>query len=107
MIFSGRSREDRAPRPADSASARSLSGPQVGRLRDALVAAFDEQAFEVFLMERLDKDLAHLTAPNWDFPYRVFKLIIRADQEGWVTGLIREAARDRPGNAVLREFAGD
>ena len=79
----------------------------MGRLRDALVAAFDEETFEVFLLEKLDKDLAHLTPSKGDFPYRVFRLVRRADQEGWVTALISEAARARPGNVTIRELEGE
>jgi hypothetical protein len=90
-----------------SASVPSLNGQQVGRLRDALVAAFDEETLEVFLLEKLDKDLSHLTPAKGDFPYRVFKLIRRADQEGWATALIREGARARPASTVLRDLAGE
>ncbi|HUN31272.1 MAG TPA: effector-associated domain EAD1-containing protein [Trebonia sp.] len=89
----------------DSVPRTLLSGRQVQRLSDALVAAFDEQTLEVFLLEELDKDLAHLTPPRETFPYRVFKLIRRADQEGWVTDLISRAARARPRNTALQDLA--
>ena len=95
------------PPAANPAPASSLSGQQVRRLRDALVAAFDEDMLEIFLLEELDRDLAHLTPSNRDFPFRVFKLIRRADQEGWVTDLIREAARARPASAALRDLADE
>jgi hypothetical protein len=99
-------REDE-PSAANPAPATSLSGQQEGRLRDALVAAFDEETLEVFLLEKLDRDLAHLTPSKGDFPYRVFKLIRRADQEGWLTDLISEAARARPASAPLRDLADE
>jgi hypothetical protein len=91
---------------AASASPSSLNGQQVGRLCDALVTAFDEESLEVFLLRSLDKDLAHLAPSKGDFPYRVFKLIRRADQEGWVSALISEAARARPGSTALQDLAG-
>lgn len=106
IVFNSPSAGSERPQAQDSASV-SLSGQQVGRLRDALVAAFDEETFEVFLLEKLDKDLAHLTPSKGDFPYRVFKLIRRAVQEGWVTALISEAARARPGSVSLRELQGE
>lgn len=95
------------PPLTDSVTGSPLNGQQVGKLRDALVAAFDEETLEVFLLEKLDKDLSHFAPSKGDFPYRVFKLIRRADQEGWVSVLISEAAHARPANNALRDLAGE
>lgn len=82
-----------------------LTGPQTGRLRDALPDAFEEDALEMFLLVELDKRLAHLTSSRDSYVYRVFRVIRRADMEGWA-GLLIAAAYRSWRNAIMLGAAG-
>jgi hypothetical protein len=84
-----------------------LTGSQTGRLRDALLDAFEEDAFEMFLLVELDKRLSHLTSSKDSLDYRFFRVIRRADSEGWAGPLIVAAAAARPSSVALRDLAAE
>ena len=84
-----------------------LDGKQTERLRDALVAAFDEDSMEMFLLEKLDRQLSHLSPAKADYPYRVFRVIGKAEAEGWILQLIMAASAARPTSAALLGLAAE
>jgi hypothetical protein len=80
-------------------------GIRTGKLCDALVASFDEEALEMLLWLRLNKQLSHLVPRQVDFVYKVFRLVRRAEQEDWAPWLVAAAYNARPENVALRELA--
>jgi hypothetical protein len=61
----------------------------------------------MFLRVELGRHLSHLVLTKAEYPYRVFKLIVRADAEGWADSLIAAASASRPLNAELRALAAE
>ena len=84
-----------------------LSGKQSRKLNEALDDAFDSvEALDEFLWGMLDKRL-HNVAYGGDAQILRFKLIRKADAEGWVLRLIAAACEARPANAALCEIAAE
>jgi hypothetical protein len=84
-----------------------LSGKQSRKLNEALDDAFDSvEALDEFLWGMLDKRL-HNVAYGGDAQILRFKLIRKADAEGWVLRLIAAACEARPTNAALRDIAAE
>jgi hypothetical protein len=84
-----------------------LSGKQSRKLNEALDDAFDGiEALDEFLWEMLDKRL-HNVAYGGDAQILRFKLIKKADAEGWVLRLIVAACETRPTNTALRDIAAE
>lgn len=90
-----------------SKASEMLTGSQTGRLRDGLLDAFEEDALEMFLLVELNKRLSHLTSSRDSYDYRVFRLIRRADMEGWAESLIAAAAAARPSSTALGDLAAE
>lgn len=105
MYVGGREAGGSEPPSGSTTSVSTLTGEQVERLCNVLVAVFDEDTLEFFLRVRLDKNLAHYAPSGREFRFRVFKLVQRAEQEGWVPALISKAARYRPESTELRDLA--
>jgi V8-like Glu-specific endopeptidase len=81
-----------------------LPGEQHEKLSEALQDAFrDEDRFEQFVRYRFDKNLYKIVIAN-NLEQLAFKLIDRADAEGWVRNLILGARQSNPGNQQLIEF---
>jgi hypothetical protein len=76
-----------------------LDGTDLKRLRDAFVASYDADSLSELLAFRLNSRLDSLVAVNANFETVVFRLLGRAEREGWLRELIEKAAEDRSGNA--------
>jgi hypothetical protein len=84
-----------------------LSGKQSRSLSEALDDAFDSvEALDEFLWEMLGKRL-HNVAYGGDAQVLRFKLIRKADAEGWVLRLIAAACEARPASGALRQLAAE
>jgi hypothetical protein len=81
-----------------------LSGEQFKALRDALVDAFDYDAFEQMLRFELDKILRNIVekGPMNTVAFRVIDLTQR---EGWTLDLVHAARVANPGHAALHQVA--
>ncbi|RKI72899.1 hypothetical protein D7X55_06505 [Corallococcus sp. AB049A] len=79
-----------------------LTGGQQKQLTDALLKAFpDQDAFEQFLMFRLDFDLLQ-EVPATGRMTMVFKTLRIAMSQNWVVRLLRQARRENPDNQELQ-----
>jgi Trypsin-like peptidase domain/Effector-associated domain 1 len=79
-----------------------LNGPQRKLLRQTILAAYvNEQAFDIFLAEELEKPSLANFAGGATFEQRVFSLIGIAQAEGWTRGLVAGIQQDRPGNPLI------
>ena len=65
-------------------------------LIDELVERFDEDTLEHMLSTRLNRRLRDVTGTDDGLQTAVLRLVSRAEEEGWVWSLIREAAAARP-----------
>ena len=75
-------------------------------LRDALMSAFpDPDELDMLLWARLDKRLVQLVPKSATYTIQCFRLIEKADAEGWTGELILAACAERPGNALLAAVA--
>lgn len=83
-----------------------LTGPQIGKLRDAIRSAFNLQALEQFLFIRLDKKLDDF-APGAGMPFQVFRLLQDANMEGWHEELINALLAERPKSSAILDIAFD
>lgn len=72
------------------------------RLQEALIEAFpDLDSLEQMLEYRLDKNLQNITG-NGNLNNVVFKLIKKANAEGWLNRLVEVAHEENPGNEKLQ-----
>lgn len=83
-----------------------LSGRQVESLSAALRDAFSLDELSRLLYYAFRKRLDDITLGG-SFETRVFDVILAAERDGWVLGLISAACDCRPGNAALRAQAVD
>ena len=84
---------------------KELTNIQLEELNKALFEAFDEDSLEQMLRFRLGKRLSSIAPSNKNLPTAIFKLIDRAEREGWIPQLIIAARESNPGNSSLLEFA--
>ena len=83
----------------------SLSGQQRKNLQLALIDAFPNKAsLEQMLSFELDKNLNKI-APDSNLQDIIFKLIQKAEAEGWVENLVHAACKYNPGNLNLQTIA--
>src|SRR6266446_5038580 len=85
-------------------SMRKLTNTQFEQLQKALEDAFDKDGLEQMLRLRLGKKLSSIVSTDKDLLMTIFKLIERAEREGWISQLIVEAREWNRGNAMLLEF---
>jgi hypothetical protein len=82
-----------------------ISGPDLGRLQDAMLDQFSEDELRQLVRTGLDKNYEAVAGgPN--YAARVFDLLDWARRRGLLGKLVVAAAQARPGGAVLAEFAG-
>jgi Trypsin-like peptidase domain/Effector-associated domain 1 len=84
-----------------------LTGPQMGRLRDTLLTAFDRVGLASLLRFRLDKRITDYAADVIKDPQAVFAVVEGANMEGWWRNLVREARYMRPGDPGLLSLEQD
>src|SRR2546427_3512911 len=84
---------------------KELTNVQCEQLNKALFEAFDEDNLEQMLRFRLGKRLSSIAPSNKNLPTTIFKLIDRAEREGWILQLMVAARESNPGNPSLLEFA--
>jgi hypothetical protein len=80
-----------------------MTGPQLGKLHAALLAAFDPRSLDRMLLHHLDKYLIHIVGPG-SFEDVVDDLLRVAHQQNWLGDLIAAALAANPGNVELKEF---
>lgn len=78
-----------------------LSASQLRQVWEALCYAFDYAELERFLYFRLGRDLGEMVPINADFSTVCFSLVRRAERDGWLETLIREAVEYKAGNTKL------
>jgi len=83
-----------------------LSGPQLGRLRDQIVAMYDRNDFADFLRTRLDRQFHNLVTPE-RFPYQILEVVDAANRKGWITELISGLRAEHPMNKAVLQLALD
>jgi hypothetical protein len=71
-----------------------LNGPQRRIVREALLAAFDQDSLDMLLEEELKKQPLLNLVPVGTFETMVFKLIRRSTKEYWTENLIEAAERN-------------
>ncbi len=86
-----------------------LSGQQLAELRQLMLSAYSSRfGVEQLLSDRLNTNLNHI-ADTGNLNEDVFKLVTRANSEGWIADLIREFKLDRQGRPdlqrTLRQFS--
>ena len=75
------------------------------KLRDALISAFPEKSsLEQLLDFELDRKVNQITQDS-NLQTVVYKLIERAQAEGWLVELVRAARKENPGNSELAAIA--
>jgi formylglycine-generating enzyme required for sulfatase activity len=85
----------------------SLSGEQYQRLEEALLHAFrDKLSLRRMLKQGLDKNLNEIAGGD-DLQNIVFKLIDKADAEGWVPDLINAGLKSIPKSKLLQDIAAE
>jgi formylglycine-generating enzyme required for sulfatase activity len=83
-----------------------LSGPQIEELQQALLAAFPQQQdLREFLLFRLKQRLDEMVGERDDYRAVVFRVLGKAEQQGWLANLVREAAAARPGLPAFQALA--
>ncbi len=83
---------------------RPLTGEEHRDFRDALISAFPTlSALEQLVKFGLDKNI-HALASGDDLREIAFKLIARAETEGWTNELIAAAVAENPRNPALKQF---
>lgn len=83
-----------------------LNGKQIGQLRDILAEAYPEfNDFDEMLKIRLDFTLTHLVSDRLGMKTVIFKVIQKAEAEGWTFDLIAAARESRPRDDKLLAFA--
>jgi hypothetical protein len=83
-----------------------LSGPQVGKIRDAIVNSFTLATFTDFLYVRLDKRV-DVIAGSVPFDQAALVVVQRASQEGWHLDLLNALRESRPHIADVFAIAVD
>lgn len=79
-----------------------LNGPQRRIVRDAFLAAFDENDLRLLLEDELNKELAHIVAES-NLETMTFQLIRVSNRQGWTDRLIGAAERVS-GNARIAKL---
>ncbi len=77
-----------------------IPGLQMEEISKALLDAYDTDSLSEMLRYRLNKKLGNIVAPG-ALETVVFKLLDKADMQGWQADLVREAHRANPGNIAL------
>jgi len=77
-----------------------MPGIQMQEILQAMVSAYDKDSLEMMLSLQMEKNLGNIVA---DAPLRtkIFKLLQKAEQEGWDIELVKAAHRYIPGNTPL------
>ena len=82
-----------------------LSGQQREKLQLALIDAFrDKASLEQMLSFKLDKNLEEIASGS-NLLEIVFRLIDKAESQGWVEDLVHAACKSNPGNRELQTIA--
>lgn len=82
-----------------------LSGQQTGRLHTALFEAFNLLEFQKLLSFRLGKNPNAFLPVHGNLEEAVYDLVVRANNEGWVSNLLVKAQEAIPGNPKLYAIA--
>ncbi|MCI0702147.1 MAG: effector-associated domain EAD1-containing protein [Planctomycetia bacterium] len=80
-----------------------FNGSQIEQLCDAMGDAFNENSLEQTVLFRLNKVLFKIV-PRGDFPTVVRKLIVLAEEEGWIRLLVQVVASVRGKNDKVATF---
>jgi len=85
-----------------------LSGPELGRFRDLLLAAFPRSRFEELLLFRLNQRLGDFASPADPDPTAFLNVLFKgANPQLWWRDLLVEARNANPRDPGLLEFAQD
>ena len=83
-----------------------LSGEQSEGLRIGLQRAFPERTdLQIFLKEKLERELAYYVGPSAPLPHVIFNLLEAAQAEGWLKTLVAKANRTRPHIGAIAKIA--
>ena len=83
-----------------------LTKQQLRKLRDALLAAFDSDAFEEMLLLGLKKDLEAIVEKK-ALKSMILDVIRLSERQGWTMNLVAAARAENPGNAKLMLIADE
>jgi len=78
-----------------------IAGPERRQIREALFRAFPTRARLEALLDGLDRPLAHYASEQVPLSDAVFAVVRAAQDEGWLTALLREAVAANPGSPDL------
>jgi|ERR1022692_99602 hypothetical protein len=84
-----------------------VSRKQIQQVLEALLSAFDYAQLEQLLYFELERDLEDIASSQTEFPRVCFKLIRRAERDGWLEDLVRAAIENKPRNDKLMALAQD
>lgn len=84
----------------------SLAGAQIGRIQDAILAAFERDELERALLVGMDVHFDQVVAPD-NFAAQVFELVRWADRQERTLELIRCAHEANPRKALLTSLYAD
>ena len=74
-----------------------LTGPQIKKLRQAILTAYDQDWLDMLLLEEMDIEYRAI-AQGANYETRVFKLIQSLEAQGKIGELIQAIVNDRPDN---------
>ncbi|MEM6633218.1 MAG: trypsin-like peptidase domain-containing protein [Bacteroidota bacterium] len=86
---------------------RQLTGPEIGKLSEAIRQGFSRPNFIMFLRFRLDKDFDSIVPSGSNYPFEVFRVIESANAEFWHDKLIDAFLAERPRFTAIQEIARD
>ncbi|MGE3873859.1 MAG: effector-associated domain EAD1-containing protein [Parvibaculaceae bacterium] len=73
-------------------------------LAEILKDAFPRDQMQIFLSEKLEKNISDYTAPDDDYPTAMRKIVTAADEEEWLQNLVTQAIAERGKNVKLQQF---
>ena len=82
-----------------------MTGPEIGKLSDTVLEAFEYEELERLLKTRLDRRFWRHVPIKADYEHAVFKLVDAASRQGWIAKLLAAMRAERPGNSVIFDFA--
>lgn len=81
-----------------------LTGPQLSRITDALLAAYSRDELRQVMLACMDVDFTHPVSPDKPYAAQVFEFVEWANREGRALELTRCAAAGKERNAQLQQL---
>lgn len=80
-----------------------LTPPEIITLRDGLLAAYLDYDELDMMVTEVGQSLPQIVSDKLDLQVVIFKLVRKADAEGWISKLIQTAYKDKSGSSTLTQ----